>query len=187
MGPAPGPAAGPRAGGAGAGARRWGGGRGGARGAAGAPGGGAGGAPHRPIALVFGREDAGLSNEDLDRCDRVLTIPADPRSSSLNLAQAALLVLYEIRLAASAAEPLPRPRRTAPPAATADMDALFRSWNEMLEAIDFFKTRHPPAILRTLRAVARRAGLDAREAKLLRAVAIEVRKTVSRLARRTPR
>lgn len=48
--------------------------------------------PAGPVVIVFGREDAGLSNENLDLCDRVLTVPTDPRRPSLNLAQAVLLV-----------------------------------------------------------------------------------------------
>lgn len=142
-------------------------------------------ASEAPVALVFGREDKGLSNEDLDLCDRLLTVPADPGASSLNLAQAALLVCYELRLAALAPRPtaLPRARRHAPRAGTADLQALFTDVEATLAEIDFFKKRNPAAILRTVRVVARRAGLDAREAKLLRAMAIEVRKVLDRIRR----
>jgi TrmH family RNA methyltransferase len=138
-----------------------------------------------PIALVFGREDKGLSNEDLDLCDRLLTIPVDPAAASLNLAQAALVVCYELRLAALSARPtaLPRARRHAPRAGTAELQALFGDVERALAEIDFFKKRNPAAILRTVRVVARRAGLDAREAKLFRAMAIEVRKVLDRVRR----
>ncbi|HWV56293.1 MAG TPA: TrmH family RNA methyltransferase [Longimicrobiales bacterium] len=133
-----------------------------------------------PVALVFGREDFGLPNADLDRCDRVLTIPVDEQRGSLNLFQAVLIVCYELRMAISASHPLPRPRRTAPPATTAALDTLFRESERTLQEIDFFKGRNPSAIMRTLRAVARRANLDAREAKLLLALAYEVRKSYQR-------
>jgi len=138
-----------------------------------------------PVALVFGREDKGLSNDDLDLCDRLLTVPADPAASSLNLAQAVLLVCYELRMAALAARPtaLPRGRRHAPRAGVAELHALFADVEHTLAEIDFFKKRNPAAILRTVRAVARRAGLDAREAKLFRAMAIEVRKVLDRVRR----
>jgi TrmH family RNA methyltransferase len=53
-----------------------------------------------PVALVFGREDKGLANDELDRCDRLLVIPTDPGYPSLNLAQAVLLVSYELWLVA---------------------------------------------------------------------------------------
>lgn len=135
----------------------------------------------RPIALVFGREDAGLSNEQLDRCDRILTIPTDPAHSSLNLAQAVLLVTYELWLAGAAEQAtLPRPRRMAEPASAEEIEQLFESAEETLTLVEFFKKRNPAGVLRTLRALARRAGIDAREAKLLRAMALKTRKTVLR-------
>src|SRR5690606_10002474 len=56
--------------------------------------------PDRPIAIVFGREDTGLLNEELDRCDRLLVVPTSDLNSSLNLAQAVLIVGYELLLAA---------------------------------------------------------------------------------------
>lgn len=133
-----------------------------------------------PIALVFGREDFGLSNEALDRCDRVLIIPADDEYASLNLFQAVLIICYELRMAVEAAHPLPQPRRTAPPAGSAELNRLFVEGERTLLEIDFFKGRNPPAIMRTLRAIARRANLDLREVKLLQALAYEVRKTYYR-------
>jgi len=138
-----------------------------------------------PVALVFGREDKGLANEDLDLCDRLLTVPTAATASSLNLAQAVLLVCYELRMAALATRPtaLPRARRHAPRATVAELQQLFGDVEHTLAEIDFFKKRNPAAILRTVRAVARRAGLDAREAKLLRAMAIEVRKVLDRVRR----
>lgn len=134
-----------------------------------------------PVALVFGREDAGLSNEAVDLCDRLLTIPTDPGRRSLNLAQAVLVVAYELWLAGSGApRPVPRPQRMAPPATNVELRLLFEDGEATLMAIDFFKGRNPRAIMRTLRAIARRAHVDDREAKLLRAIAIEVRRVLDR-------
>jgi TrmH family RNA methyltransferase len=48
------------------------------------------------VAVVFGREDCGLTNDDLDRCDRVIVIPTHPDHPSLNLAQAVMIVEYEL-------------------------------------------------------------------------------------------
>lgn len=135
-----------------------------------------------PIALLFGREDKGLSNEDLDLCDLLLTVPTDPRHSSLNLAQAALLVAYELWIAGPAGgSPLPQPRRRAErPANPEEMESLFEQTEKALAAIEFFKKRNPAAIMRTVRAIARRAGLDVREARLLRAMAFEVQNYLRR-------
>ncbi len=134
-----------------------------------------------PVCIVFGREDKGLSNEDLDRCNELLVIPSSERHWSLNLAQAALLIAYELRLAALAdTPPLPRPKRDAAPATPAELDAYFDDASRTLALIEFYKSRDPEAIMRTVRAITRRAELTAREAKLLRAMAIEVRKYLER-------
>jgi TrmH family RNA methyltransferase len=138
----------------------------------------------RPIALVFGREDTGLTTEQLDRLDRLITVPTNPMHPSLNLAQAVLLVTYELRMAAEGAQQiLPKSRRTAPAAATSELNALFAEVEQSLALIDFFKKRRPDMIMRTVRVAARRAMLNQREAKLLKAMAIEVRKFVTRLRR----
>ncbi len=139
-----------------------------------------------PVALVFGREDKGLSNEDLDLCDRALTVPTDPEHWSLNLAQAVLLITYELRMAGPGGRaPLPTHRKAAGRKAnSAEMQRLFEETEVALHAIDFYKKRNPEAIMRSLRAIARRADLDSREANLLRAIAIEVRKYLDRMLNR---
>src|SRR5881409_4038507 len=78
-----------------------------------------------PAALVFGREDKGLTNEALDRCHRVVTIPASPAYPSLNLAHAVVLMLYELALArGDEATPFKPPRRQAGPARVEDLERL---------------------------------------------------------------
>lgn len=133
--------------------------------------------PEQPIAIVFGREDTGLLNEELDRCDRLLVVPTSELNSSLNLAQAVLLIGYELQQAASARAPeLPKPRRDVTPATSLQLRAVFEQTEAALEAIDFFKGKNPEAIMRTVRAVLRRAELTVREATLLRAMGIETQK-----------
>jgi len=137
-----------------------------------------------PVALLFGREDKGLSNEDLDRCHRVVTIPSDPAYASLNLAHAVIIMLYELALARGAdSRPFKAPRRSAEPADVAELERLFMDVARALQAIEFFKTRNQAGVMRTMREIAHRAPLDAREIKLLRAMAIEVTKYGERLAR----
>jgi len=137
-----------------------------------------------PVALLFGREDKGLSNEDLDRCHRVVTIPSDPAYASLNLAHAVIIMLYELALARGAdSRPFNAPRRSAEPADVAELERLFMDVARALQAIEFFKTRNQAGVMRTMREIAHRAPLDAREIKLLRAMAIEVTKYGERLAR----
>jgi TrmH family RNA methyltransferase len=138
----------------------------------------------QPVALLFGREDKGLSNEALDRCHRVVTIPSDPAYASLNLGHAVIIMLYDLALARGAeARPFKTPRRASEPAVAEELERLFVDVARALHAIDFFKTRNQEGVMRTMRELAHRAPLDAREVKLLRAMAIEVTKYGERLAR----
>ena len=95
-----------------------------------------------------------------------------------------LLLAYELRMTnegAHAALPTSRRTRNTQLAATAELNAMFEDMERSLAVIDFFKKRQPEMIMRTVRVAARRAQLNQREAKLFRAMAIEVRKFVERM------
>ena len=126
------------------------------------------------VALLFGREDKGLSNAALDRCNRAVTIPTNPAHASLNLAQAFCLAAYELFVAQEHLPPLKPPRRDAPPATNAAVEDAVWAAGQALDAIEFFKTRNPDMVMRTVRTVVHRTPLDAREAKLLKAMCMEV-------------
>lgn len=127
-----------------------------------------------PVAVVAGREDSGLTNEELDRCHALVTIPTAPDHRSLNLAQAVGIMAYECWIARggdrSALKP---PRREAPGAPSSKLELLFRDWERTLWAVEFFKTRRPEVVMRSVREALFRARLDWREASLLRAMALE--------------
>ncbi len=137
-----------------------------------------------PVALLFGREDKGLTNEALDRCHRVVMIPTNPAYPSLNVGHAVVVMLYELALArGDDARPLKPPRRPSVPARAEDLERLLADAERALRTIDFFKTRNAIGVLRTVREVVHRRALDEREVKLLRAMAIEVVRYGERLAR----
>lgn len=126
------------------------------------------------VAMVFGREDSGLPNDILDRAHAHVNIPTT-HHASLNLAQAVLIGLYELHLAAGdATRPIPPPRKDAPPATEAQLEQFFADAERSLEAIEFFKTRQREHIMRSFRSLALRAQPDARELSLVRAMALEV-------------
>jgi tRNA/rRNA methyltransferase len=128
-----------------------------------------------PVALLFGREDRGLTNEGLDRCDGVAIIPTDPEYSSLNLAQACLLLSYEIFLAAEGgAEELPAGKRLVGRATRGEMEQMLEALQGGLERIDFFKSRSPDAVMRTFRTLLSRAEPDSHEVGLVRALGFEI-------------
>jgi TrmH family RNA methyltransferase len=133
------------------------------------------------VALVFGREDYGLSNSMLDVCHAVTTIPTNPAYPSLNLAQAALLVLYQLfQRADGLSQTYRQPHRPSPPAPASLLEDLFADLERALDAIEFLGQRSRVNALRSLRVALFRARLDAREAALIRAALIEVRRFLRR-------
>jgi len=135
-----------------------------------------------PVAIVLGREDRGLTNEDLDRCHAVTIIPTDAEFSSLNLAQACLVLAYEVFLAVGAGEdPLPKGRRATRPPTQEELEKTFAALEAGLHRIDFYKAREPAAVMRTLRTILTRAEPDLREAKLVAAIGHEIRNYLDRI------
>lgn len=132
------------------------------------------------VALLFGREDRGLSNRDLDRCDALIAIPTDPSHPSMNLGHAALLLFWELRKAAwgaaleTGAALAPKRRRRSPPATAAEMEAFFEAWERAMEAIGFFHHIDPLPKMRSFRSIFQRAELSRRELGLLQAAAYEI-------------
>lgn len=135
-----------------------------------------------PVAIVFGREDRGLSNEALDLCDGVVIIPTNPEYSSLNLAQACLILCYELFLAQGEGDPgeLPRGKRWAGHATREEMEQMFQALEGGLARIDFFSARSPEAVMRIFRTLLARAEPDRQEAGLVAAVGFEIQKYLAR-------
>jgi TrmH family RNA methyltransferase len=133
------------------------------------------------VAVVLGREDWGLSNDMLDACHAVTTIPTNPAYPSLNLAQATLLFLFQVfERAGGQEQPFRQPHRPAPAANSRLLEHLFADLERALEAIDFLHARSRVHTMRSLRVALYRARLDVREASLLRAAAIEIRRFLHR-------
>jgi TrmH family RNA methyltransferase len=137
---------------------------------------------HR-VALLFGQEDHGLANDALDRAQIVCTIPTTEHAS-LNLAQAVLVALYELHLAAGdATRKIDAHKHQAGPATHEEWERMFADTQGALEAISFFRTRNPELVMRSVRSLAFRAKPDKREVTMLRAMAIETLRTVDRITR----
>ena len=133
------------------------------------------------VALVFGREDRGLTNEGLDLCQSVAVVPTAAEYPSLNLAQACLVLCYEIYLAGSEDTPLPRGKRDQGPATQKDLEEMYSALDRGLHRIDFFKgDRHPESVMRLLRTILSRAEPDLREARLVRAMGFEMERYFDR-------
>jgi TrmH family RNA methyltransferase len=139
-------------------------------------------AAHGPVSILFGREDTGLPNDAIERAHSVVTIPTTDHAS-INLAQAVLIALYELHLAAGdATRVLPPARKETPPPTAEELELFYEDVTRALERIQFFKTRYAEHIMRSLRAMIGRADPDTRELMLLRAIFIEVVRYIERTA-----
>ena len=120
-----------------------------------------------PAALVFGREDHGLSTDELSLCSLQATIPSNPAYGSLNLAQAVLIFCYELFGASpdQTQEATEAERTTAP---SGEIEPLFMHMERTLLRIGHLNPQNPDHIMRSLRRIFFRAGLDSREVSILR-------------------
>lgn len=147
-----------------------------------------------PVAAVFGRESAGLANDEIDRCQAVLRIPTDPGFRSLNVAAAVQIAAYEIARAAArartgAAEPAgaagadgPRPgggegdegggfgEGRAGAVTAADLERLFEHFETALADIGYLDPERPRLLMRRLRRLVVRADVDRAELNILRGI-----------------
>lgn len=117
-----------------------------------------------PGALVFGPEDQGLSNEDLVLCTHIARVDTDQAHTSLNLAQAVLLMCYELRRQTTA----PRPRRQRLPADANQLDGTLEQLRGLLNQSGFLHGRNPTQVLATARQVLSRTELTREEIGFLR-------------------
>ncbi len=139
-----------------------------------------------PVALLFGRERTGLTNEELQLCHAAVHIDANPDYSSLNLAAAVQVLAYETRLALKAQLPAAVDDASAEPrvapATHAQLEGFFTQLSDTLEQIDFHKGRAPESAMRKLRRLFLRTDLDEKEIRLLRGILADAQR-MARLAR----
>ncbi len=136
------------------------------------------------VALVFGREYAGLTNEELQRCQYHVHIPSDPQFSSLNLAAAVQVLTYEVRMAWLAAEG--RPTKVEKLETTAMLDAQPVTVDELenycghleqtLVDIGFLDPAKPRHLMPRLRRLYGRSGISKLEMNILRGILTETQK-----------
>lgn len=133
----------------------------------------AGGEDGGEVALVFGNETSGLSNEEAQRCDRLAAIPANPGYSSLNLAAAVQVFSYELRMAAFADTP-PEVTLAVPffsPTATRDeIEGFFTHLERVMVNTGFHDPAQPKRLLPKLRRLFGRTALEKDEVNILRGI-----------------
>ena len=114
------------------------------------------------VAVIFGPEDHGLSNQDLEPCQLLITIPAHPEYQSLNVAQAAVVCLYEIFIAALAG----RETETIQRARAEDIERLYDLMRKTLLKIGFLDSENPEHMLLAFRRILGRAGLEETDVRI---------------------
>lgn len=123
-----------------------------------------------PVALVFGREQSGLSNAELDLCQRAIRIPTDADFNSLNLAQAVQICAYEVRkaLLTASAEAGDDAADRDRAATVFELDQLYRHLIETMLDVGYFDPANPRLLERRMRRLLNRSGLRQSEAQILR-------------------
>lgn len=142
------------------------------------------------VGFLFGREDFGLANEDVDRCHRCVFIETAPEYRSLNLAQAVLLAAHAARRALASGDDPAETRAPSPAralAAAAAVSGVVEEAMAALRAASFFKFPGAEAnVLSRLRVILQRAELDDRDVALLRGAFAELRMAAEAAATRGP-
>src|ERR1039458_3851567 len=141
-------------------------------------------AAHQPVAVVFGAERSGLTNEELNSAHALLRIPANPAYAALNLAMAVQIVSYEI-LCARSAGAQPGAPRAEPLATPEEMERLYAHLATVLEQIDFRdRTQRGTHLMNRIRRLLQRAELDSNEANILRGILTAVQQQRRRAGER---
>lgn len=126
-------------------------------------------AQDKKVAILFGRENSGLKNHELDLCQTLLTIPSNAEYSSLNIAAAVQVVCYELLVASGQDAVKPEVRDVAL-ASSAQMESFYEHLYQALDEIGFINPEKSTSIMRRLRLVYHRAALDTKELDILRGI-----------------
>ncbi len=129
-------------------------------------------------ALVFGNERFGLSNEQVEKCSAMVSVPANPVYSSLNLSQAVQVLAYECRMAALAADAVSAEAPTigfkGELASAEQVEGMFRHLEQALIEIEFLDPENPRKLMPRLRRLFSRTQLETEEVNILRGIATQL-------------
>lgn len=130
-----------------------------------------------PIALVFGRENSGLSNEELQKCHFHVFIPANPEYSSLNLAMAVQTLSYEIRMSYLSNKAYPKQDQEYP--LSGELESMFEHLETTLTDTNFIVPAHPGLVMTKLRRFFNRARPEVKELRMWRGILSSVQKSLN--------
>ncbi|MEB8678589.1 tRNA (cytosine(32)/uridine(32)-2'-O)-methyltransferase TrmJ [Cronobacter malonaticus] len=128
-------------------------------------------AAHAPVAIVFGRERVGLTNDELQKCHYHVAIAANPEYSSLNLAMAVQVIAYEVRMAWLATQDAQTPAHNeeeTPYPLVDDLERFYGHLEQVLLSTGFIRSNHPGQVMNKLRRLFTRARPESQELNILR-------------------
>ena len=127
----------------------------------------------QPVAFVFGNETYGLTTDEVNKCQLLAAIPADPQYSSLNLAAAVQVFAYELRMASTRIDRAPGTAELAP---HQSIEGFYEELERMMEETGFFDRDHPKKLMPRIRRLFARAGLEKEEVNILRGILTALRR-----------
>ena len=122
------------------------------------------------VAILFGRERHGLTNDQMQRCHRLVHIETNPEYGSLNIAQAVQLMVYELRMAALAMDGRSIPSSDRLPVDAGQMELFFEHLEQTLLDLGFLNPKQPKKLMMRLRRLFNRSRPDQNEINILRGV-----------------
>ena len=128
------------------------------------------------VAIVFGREDRGLTNEELGLCNFHVHIPSDPEYSSLNLSQAVQILAYEIRLSYLQDRHVNKEYWDVELANNEQTERLINHMDELMQEVDFYDVEKPRKLLVRVRRFFKRSKIDVMEANIFRGLFASIQK-----------
>ena len=134
------------------------------------------------VALLFGREDSGLTNDELRRCNLHVNVPTSDAYRSLNLAMAVQILCYELRMQSlgKAAHIEPMEDWDEPLAASEDMERFYEHLSQTLAELEFYDPEDPRQLITRLRRLFHRARMDQMELNIMRGILAEVQKVINK-------
>ena len=128
------------------------------------------------VAIVFGREDRGLTNEELGLCNFHVHIPSDPEYSSLNLSQAVQILAYEIRLSYLQDRHVNKEYWDVELANNEQTERLINHMDELMQEVNFYDVENPRKLLVRVRRFFKRSKIDVMEANIFRGLFATIQK-----------
>ena len=136
---------------------------------------------YNKVAIVFGREDSGLNNDEMDLCQYLVHIPANAEYTSLNIAAAVQVICYELHMTALLNQgAIVKAANDHPMATSQEIEYFYEHLEDTLVRMKFLNPENPMQLMRRLRKLFNRSGLDKIEVNILRGILTSITRVLSK-------